>query len=479
MRDLLPLVLLLAGACSSGDSELVVEADNAAITLTLRNPTLDADPSEGVSSMRVDVVVAGEVVASESFDYPGGNAELEGIAEYGVVRFQVAGTDGYSVRSFGRSAQVVIEPGADQEVPITFLPVNRVFALSAGMHEQRSDHQAITLGDGRILMLGGHDPSSAASHDELEIYDFSVAGFEAQAARLDVGVGGARTVWTSDSQLLILGGETAAGVPQTAIALYDPQQDSVETVSQLSLPRSGHCVAQYSEDSLIVLGGEDTGNNADLVRYYPEDGSWRATSVALQNGGSSESATACAADEEGLVFVQGEDQSSTGILDPFTGEGIGDAFQPVGASGEGIYVSGAVLVPSSEDSFWLGGGVDLEQGAVTNAGQEFRMDVASFVDGTALATPRQGAAWADWTEEGWIAVAGGYADVSGLDPVNKIELLNPITGEDGPTADFDRPRPGCAVSSLPDGSLLVSGGFEPGAASSTSSAAIMVPYFEE
>ena len=106
------------------------------------------------------------------------------------------------------------------------------------------------------------------------------------------------------------------------------------------------------------------------------------------------------------------------------------------------------------------------------------MDSASFVESTALATPSQGASWTAWIDDGWIAVAGGYSDINGLNPVNKVELLNPSTGEKGPTADLDRARPGLGINTLPDGSLLISGGFEMGSTPDTVSAAIMVPYID-
>ncbi len=458
---------------------MIVSVDNATVTLALRNPTIDADPTEGVSSMRIDVVVDGEVLESESFEYPGGSAELSGIAEYGVVQFHIAGTDGSSVHSYGRSAEVVLEPAEDAWIPITFLPINRVFPLSAEMVAQRSDHRAITLPDGRVLLLGGDDMTRNSSFDEIETFDFYDGTFSAPGAYLSTGVAGAQTIWTEELELLIIGGENAQVGPMDSISMYNPIQDTIESISHLIQARSDHCAAQYIGNGIVVLGGEGTSNSADVVRYYSDQTAWISTSSSLQNGGSSEDVTACAASDDGLVFVQGVDLGSTGIIDPLTGEGVGDGFVPISSAAAGTFVSGAVLVQIEQDAFWLGGGVDLERFSVTSEGQEFRMDSASFVNGTALATPSQGAAWTEWNDEGWIAVAGGYSDVNGLNPVNKVELLNPASGEKGPTADLDRARPGCAISALPDDTLLITGGFEIGSTSSTAGAAIMVPYIED
>ncbi len=481
MRTLFPSVLLLAacGPNGNGDDDVIIAVDNATITLGLRNPTVDAAPTEGVSSMRIDVVVDGDVLRSESFEYPGGTAELSGIDEYGVIRFEVAGTDGSSVRSFGRSAEVVLEPGEDLWVPITFLPINRVYPLNAAMHQPRSDHDAITLPDGRVLLLGGHNPDRSSSFDDVEVYDFYEGEFTAPGAYLDVGIAGTQWAWTGESELLFFGGENANSGPQRGIWIFDPKQDTISPEGQLIQPRSEHCGAQYIDNSIVIVGGESTGGQADLLRYYTDSDTWSATSLALENGMSSQDTTGCAVAEDGRIFVQGVDAGTTGILDPFQGTGIGEGFEPIAGSAAGTFVSGATIIPVADDVFWLGGGVDLETGLVTSEGQEFRMDSAGFVEGTPLATPRQGASWDDWIDEGWVTVACGYSDAVSRNPVNKVELLSPGLGRKGPTVDLDRARPGCAVTTLPDGSLLITGGYDIGSGPDTISAAIMVPYMDD
>ncbi len=479
MRTLLPLLLALP-ACApitDGGDDVIIAVDNATITLSLRNPTVDADPIEGVSSMRIDVVVDGQVLRSESFDYPGDPPELSGIAEYGVVRFEVAGTDGSSVRSYGRSAQVVLEPDEDLWVPITFLPVNRVFAMTENMGQPRSEHDAIPLPDGRVLMLGGHNPTRSASYQDIETYDFYEGVFSSPGAVTDVGVAGVQWAWTTESQLLFFGGQDAVTGPQDGVWLYDPIQDTISRIAHLIQARSGHCSAQYIDNSIVILGGAGTSNQGDLLRFYTDDSSWLSTSVGFGNGMTSEGTTGCGVAEEGKIFVQGDSQSTTGVLDPFSGTGIGEGFEPISASAAGTYVRDAIILNIEPSVFWIGGGVDIEGNIVTSEGQEFRLDSAGFVTGTPLATPRQGASWSPWIEEGWIAVACGYADVSSRTSVNKVELLAPGSGEKGPTVDLDRSRPGCAVTTLHDGALLISGGFELGT-KTTDTAAIMVPYIE-
>jgi hypothetical protein len=81
---------------------------------------------------------------------------------------------------------------------------------------------------------------------------------------------------------------------------------------------------------------------------------------------------------------------------------------------------------------------------------------------------------------GWMAVGCGFTDDDERDGVDVIELLDPTTGGSLPPMELDRERPGCVLSALDDGALLVTGGWtlrdvvdgEP----SGVHAAIIVPY---
>ncbi|MFH1464533.1 MAG: hypothetical protein ABIO70_09105 [Pseudomonadota bacterium] len=481
-RPLLITALSLLAACGPSDGDdIIIGADNATITLGLRNPTLDADPTVGIDTLQVDVLVDDQVVLTDSFAWPDGEARISGIEEYGVVRFQVSGTDGSTVHSLGRSAPVVLVPGEDLWVPITFLPVNRVFALSAAMNEKRSEHTVATLPDGHVLLAGGMDPTRRTSLDELEIYSPVTGTFAASSAYFTETVSNPAIAWTNTHDLLFVGGTHALNNNTESsdhIWLYDPVQETLDEVATLIRGRREHCAAQYITNSILVLGGPDTGTSGDILRYYPDTAAWSSTSVALHDGLSSEETQVCGVAGDGTIFVSGTAAANTGILDPFSGEGVGDAFDAITPAAAGTFVSHPLLVALDGETFWLGGGIDLARDTVTSAGQEFRLDSASFVSGTPLATPRQAAAWDTWIEEGWIVVAGGYADVAGRNPVNKVELLNPATGAKGPTVDFDRVRPGCRVSTLPDGALLITGGYDASTASDVATAAIMVPYLD-
>ena len=57
-----------------------------------------------------------------------------------------------------------------------------------------------------------------------------------------------------------------------------------------------------------------------------------------------------------------------------------------------------------------------------------------------------------------VAVGCGWADDTLTEGAEGVELLA-LDSEQRVTVDLDRARPGCTMSVLPDGALLVSGGF--------------------
>jgi len=477
----IPLVALLVACGSSTDGELTVHADTSTVTLSLRNPTVDADPMAGVDGWRVEVVADGDVVASDTFGLDE-EATIEHVAEYGVIRFQVAGTRGGDVRSYGRSMEVVPTPGVDLLVPVTFLPVNEVFALASPMAAPRSAHAAVLLRDGRVLLAGGRDPAGAGTLSDVELYDVVDGAFAASAATLGTGTADPRAAWTTEEEVLLVGGaEIEAGKTSSLATVYryGPVDDTLESLSPLVEARRDHCLAQYLPNAILVLGGPGTGATAEELRYQSDKGAWLSTRIDLQGGFTSEAVTGCAADEGGRVLVLGVDGTATGTWDGLSDVPPAEAFVPIRDPGDTPWLRGAVLLFREPGVAWVAGGEDAESGVVRREGWDFRMDDAAFAAGTGLSAPRRGASWSPWMEGGWYAVCCGTSDAEGRNAVPSLELVNPATGADGPVMDLDRERLDGRITALPDGSLLVTGGFDARTPAAAATAAIAVPYLGE
>lgn len=492
MHLLLPVLLQACDSINLAPTEVEVVADTSTVTLALRNPTQDADPLASITSLRVDVKVDGVAMVSESFDWPledGASAIMEHLTEYGIVRFEVAGISGGQVLSFGRSAEMVIPPGEDIRVPITFLPINTAFALTEEMQGRRSRHMATRRPDGTILLVGGHSAEGGTTFDDLEVFDGASFTLSHPSGRLPEAAAAPAGGWLEDGTLLLVGGESrasAGGVGTQSISLYDPVDETVEQVASLGVPRQDHCAAHYIPSGFWVLGGPGSmdidGSYGDLVRESGSGDGWNDELVTLRGSINSAEVTACIADESsGKVYVQGKTALSTGVWDVRGGAvAAGEAFQAIsGNYGDAAFLWHPIVRIIEPGTVWIAGGGDFSEPQYPSSteGREFRMDSGVFVRGNGLTDPRQSASVDDWIVDGWLVVGCGFTDYRGITSSNSVEILDPLTGDRGPQVQLDRDRPGCQVSTLLDGSILVTGGFGPTSTPGDATMAIIVPWW--
>ena len=484
---LLPLTIGCGNASDSDTADNVIVSAGQ-VTLNLVNPTLNApNPLEGIQTLRIDVTVDGDVITTDSFDYPEESPEFVGLDEFGVLRFEIAGLSGGQVRSFGRSAETVVEPGETLDIDVTFLPINEVFSLDTTAYEKRSDHVAKRLLNGQIALIGGHNANRNDSYDSIGFFDPVTKTYSPSLIYMEASVGSPRVFLNEDGELVIVGGSQLLGpTNETAsnlVQVYDPAANTVNAVATMGYGRSEHCVARYLNNAFAAIGGPGTGDWVDIVK--PDTSgpdAWTVTTVRLDHPESDtyslEAAHSCGVFEDGTIFIQGQSGSTTGLWDLVNaGSTPGQTFS-AHANGQVNYVKNAVVWPIAEESMWIAGGVDVSTGEVTNDASEFQLDTMQFVSGQPLSVARQHASVDPWIEDNWLVVGCGYDDTVDS-PVGSVELIAPRTGSTGFTADLDRTRPGCQVTTLLDGTVLITGGYAPeDLVNNAADAAIMVPYVD-
>jgi len=476
-----------AGEKSADTGEdVVISAGN--VTLSLVNPTTNApDPLDGIQTLRVDITVDGDVVATDSFDYPEEAAEFIGLDEFGVVRFEIAGLSSGQVQSYGRSAETVVEPGESLDLQITFLPINKVFSLDTAAYEKRSDHVAKQLMNGQVALVGGHNANRSNSYDSIGFFDPVSKTYSPSLAYLEAPIGAPAVFLTADGELVIVGGAELIGasseVASNLVQIYDPAVNTVGAVATMGYPRAEHCAVRYLNNAFAVIGGKDSGDWVEIVKLDPKNpDEWTVTTVRLEHDDvdfySFESAHSCGVFEDGTIFIQGEASATTGLWDlANAGSSPGQAFSSH-AGGQVNFVRDAIVWPISDDAMWVAGGVVVSSGEVTNDANEFQTDTMQFVSGQPLDVARHDASVDPWIEDNWLVVGCGYDDTLD-DPVGSVELIAPRTGSTGLTAGLDRTRPGCQVTSLLDGTIRVTGGCAPeDLVNNAPDAAIMVPYVD-
>lgn len=478
-------MILLLLACKTPEI-ITIEGPNAALTVELVTPTDPActycDPFAAVDTLRVDVYGGDELLHTASFRYPSETPSLPYLDGFGVVRIELAGLSAGKVESGGRTDEIVLQPGVAQTVPMVFLPVNTVLPLGASLYSLRSRHHAFRRHDGSIVLMGGLDPGRDNAFDSIEVYSPTTRSFGVDQATLPAAGGAMAVTRTPSDDLLFAGGVTASGGVEstlTTAGVFQPDNSVLLTAGALSTGRAGGCVAALGATDAVAIGGTTSGT-LDLGHYDASNG-WAWSSVTPADFAAGQVA-GCVGLDTGSVLVLGNDITSTGLWS-YTPGGADDptlSFTAANAytAGDVRHVTGAVMIPLDDGTVWIAGGADPASDALTADGRRFSAASLSFSLAPGLTEARYDASWSPWYRPDWYVVGCGWQDVDRVRDEPSVELVNPVTAEEGVSVPLDRIRNGCSVTALSDGSVLVAGGFTTATAGETS-AAILVPWPDE
>lgn len=483
MKRLAPVFALLA--CERTVTERI-EGNNGEVEITLLNPTncSDCDPWKQVDELRLDIVVDNEVVATDTFVYPEENPVLPELGEFGVVRVVLVGLSDGEVVSAGRTRLIPTGPGVAVIASMNFLPVNTVLPLSSAMVASRSLHTSVLLRDGTTLLVGGTSPGRDLVYEGMEIFDPGTGTFAPAAYKLLAPAFSPVVEFVEDGEVLFVGGGDVAGGTVVGSAngtALIHESGTTNVIGAMGIGRVGHCMSLFSDRRAAVFGGH-TGESGMEFLSRSEEGDWLFTPLSLRTFDETR-VSSCITLPDGQTYLQGVDAASTGLWAYNEGAGAyldpGEAFvlvDPDAAGDAAAYVSGASLAVLEDGNVWIGGGARPEDGVLERQARRFNPVSLRFE--RAAAQPdrvRVDGVLRDWIEPDWKVWGCGYADAGRTSPESTIELFNVETGELGVIAGMDRVRNGCDVSTLPDGALLVSGGFDLGNVTGVG-AGIVVPW---
>lgn len=474
------MILALALLACKEPEQLTLGGRTGSLSVQLLNPTAcdRCDPWGGVAQVRVDVIAGDALVSQATFDKEDAIV-LPDLSGFGVVRVQVLGlsVEG-AVRSAGRTAEIALGPDVAAVVPLIFLPVNRALPLAARMQSPRSRHTALTLRDGRVALLGGEDPARTRTLPTIEVYDPATGTFTTLDEGLGSGLIEPAQVTVDAGNVLLLGGSARIRAGEVSVkdaVVFDIDDATATPVTDLNVARSGHCAARWKDRQAIVLGGAE-GNLGDYVK--PADDEWVIDAVPMRDFDPSK-VRACVPVADERVLVLGTDLDSTGIWAPTEGGDPGASFTPfTRTQAEGLrLVERAMVVPLPEGGAWIAGGLDVATGNAIPGSRLFDAGGDRFTDGRTLAQPRVDGRWT-WWRDGVLVVGCGYGDGARSTGSGPLEIMDLRGSGPIPTLALDRARPGCALSTLPDGTILVTGGFGSDQADEAS-AALVQPWRDE
>jgi len=317
------------------------------------------------------------------------------------------------------------------------------WTATGSLNVPRSGHTATLLPDGRVLVAGGRSTSNTGvdTLDSAEIYD-AVTGLWTVTGTLGKPRVGHAAMLLPSGKLLVAGGEVVTWVMGGTFRrelvgtaeLYDPDTGTWTPTGNLNIPRSSFAAMVLTTGQVLIAGGFEKGfgptHYAEL--YDPSTETWSFT---------------------GNLVTYRSDHTATPLED------------------------GRILVTGGYDG-------DLFQTGTFEA--ELYDPIAGTWSSAAALTLGRASHTATSLQDGKVLIAGGYREAPDRIPgspgfgykttsLDQAEIFDPVTGTWQIVGNLNEARDSHTATLLPDGKVLVVGGYDNNARLSVSGTELYDP----
>ena len=453
---LLPLVLVGIAACGGDAARISIEpielpdatcgrpADARTLKITAQGEFLEAVRSFEIGEEPMQVEIA---------DFPAETRQL-------VV--EVLGAGGV-VGAFGRSAPLELAGLEDGDViPIFMAPPDDGCAI-ADMAEARDRPLVVAAGDGALVLggIGVDDEGNPEALGTAEWYDPATATFEPietpQAYLTSAhGALGVAAATLPDGRVVLVGGD------RPVYTIFDPATRTFSTPGGLFEVRAYHAAVAIDEHTVLIAGGCGSLDE-DTSECTPASTRARTFRLDLRDGTLLDGPTLAVEriaptallEADRVILVGGHDEAGAPVeaerIEPWADPSSDGVVVPGAGGASAVLASGSVVAAFASEGATEAGTVSVIVPGVDAA------------RGQGAVAPRSGPTLTA-LEDGEVLIVGGRDDV----PVARYRpgsgtvvaaAAEPVDGAGNPLG-----RAGHGAARLPDGTVLIVGGRDPGGA---------------
>ena len=430
------LALPLIG-CGSGSNNSAPSV--ATIEVAAAQPSVAVGQTDQFTATAKDS--SGNVLPDIAFTWASTSSGTANINASGVASALLPGT-----------TQITASAAGVSSAPAT-LTVTPGFLLTGNMVVARSDATATLLNDGTVLIAGGVQTGTYLS--ESEIYNPATGTFTATGS-LNTARDLASATLLNDGEVLIAGGQNSSGLLASA-ELYDPGTKVFTPTGNLNVARRFAPAVRLQNGMVLIAGGYgESGSLASAELYDPAGGIFsqtgslntarRLTTATLLPGGL-------------VLFAGGFNDQGDGVLQ------TAELYNP----GTGSFTfTGNLVFPRYYHTATLlnDGSVFVTGGATSTDANSPPFPYSEVYDPSAdmfsvtgeLIIPAYDAT-ATLLNDGTVLVVSGYSSRISTIPSAAAQLYDPSTGNVNLTGDLNTGRVDDTATLLPNGMVLVAGGF--------------------
>jgi hypothetical protein len=349
------------------------------------------------------------------------------------------------------AAAALLPQGAKAQSNIVTYPTATDMAIG------RNAHRMMPLPDGRLILQGDVTAPTAGTNT-VEVYNPDARNFQ-RLGRLLITRWQDASAVLADGRLLVVGGRTnLSNLDVVASAeLLDPATGITVPTGSLNFPRTLARAVTLQDGRVLVFGG--TGVNgfsvASAELYDPATGQFTVCGATTVNRPVAQEISSATVLQDGRVLVFGSGGTPTSgaeLFNPATG-----TFQSAGAVVLRRTSHSATLLPDGRVVI-IGGIPSGVPNAVTNLVEVYNPATATFSVMGNILQPRRSHT-ATLLPDGRILVAGGWPGGIAVPPaIAAMEIFDPFTGTSEYIGDMAARRADHRVTALANGQLIITGG---------------------